>query len=214
VAGPDFDWGPFDAVVVAAPAHAAAVQLREVSPVLHENLVKIPFAPMAVIALGFDRAAVKHDLEGFGLLIPGREKRELLGVLWTSSIFPRRAPEGKVLLRCMAGGADNPGVLELDDEALLSLTMAELRPLLGIKGAPEMVRIIRHRRAIAQYVPGHLARLAALDRELANHPGLFLTGSSYKGISVNSCAKEAELVADRVVAHLAAAAGDASLEAV
>ncbi len=184
--------GPFDAVVDAAPAHAAAVQLREVSPVLHENLVRIPFAPMAVIALGFDRAAVKHDLQGFGLLIPSREKRELLGVLWTSSIFPRRAPEGKVLLRCMAGGADNPGVLELDDEALLSLTMAELRPLLGIKGAPEMVRIIRHKRAIAQYVPGHLARLAAVDRELENHPGLFLTGSSYKGISVNSCAKEAE----------------------
>ena len=125
-------------------------------------------------------------------------------MLWTSSIFPRRAPEGKVLLRCMAGGADNPGVLELDDEALLSLTLAELRPLLGIKGTPAMVRIIRHRRAIAQYVPGHLARLAALDRELAAHPGLFLTGSSYKGISVNSCAKEAESVADLVVAHLAA----------
>ncbi len=214
VAGHDFDMGPFDAVVNAAPAHAAAVQLREVSPVLHEHLVRIPFAPMAVIALGFDRAAVKHDLGGFGLLIPTREKRELLGMLFTSSIFPRRAPEGKVLLTCMAGGADNPGVLELDDEALLSLTLAEARPLLGIKGTPALVRIIRHRRAIAQYVPGHLARLAALDRELAAHPGLFLTGSSYKGISVNYCAKEAESVADLVVAHLAAHRGGAAREAV
>ena len=77
-----------------------------------------------------------------------------------------------------------------------------------------MVRIIRHRRAIAQYVPGHLARLAALDRELTAHPGLFLTGSSYKGISVNNCAKEAEAVADLVVAHLAATPGKASREAV
>lgn len=213
VAGHDFDRGPYDAVVNAAPAHAAAVQLREVSPVLHENLVRIPFAPMAVIALGFDRAAVKHDLQGFGLLIPSREQRELLGVLWTSSIFARRAPEGRVLLTCMAGGADNPGVLELDDEALVGVTLSELRPLLGIKGTPEMVRIIRHQRAIAQYVPGHLARLAALDRELARHPGLFLTGASYKGISVNSCCKEAEAVADRVVAHLAATGGRASLEA-
>lgn len=213
VAGHDFDRGPYDAVVNAAPAHAAAVQLREVSPVLHENLVRIPFAPMAVIALGFDRAAVKHDLQGFGLLIPSREQRELLGVLWTSSIFARRAHEGRVLLTCMAGGADNPGVLELDDEALVGVTLSELRPLLGIKGTPEMVRIIRHQRAIAQYVPGHLARLAALDRELARHPGLFLTGASYKGISVNSCCKEAEAVADRVVAHLAATGGRASLEA-
>ncbi|HPF70678.1 MAG TPA: protoporphyrinogen oxidase, partial [Candidatus Krumholzibacteria bacterium] len=195
VAGHDFDAGPFDAVVDASPAHAAAVHLREVSPVLHEQLVKIPFAPMAVLALGFDRAAVRHDLQGFGMLIPTREKRELLGVLWTSSIFPRRAPEGKVLLRCMAGGASNPGALDLDDEALLGVTLSELRPLLGIKGAPEMVRIIRHQRAIAQYVPGHLARLAAVARELEHHPGLFLTGSSYKGISVNYCAKEAETVA-------------------
>ena len=214
VAGPDFRAGPFDAVVNAAPAHAAGVQLGEVSAVLRENLLAIPFAPMAVVALGFDRAAVKHDLRGFGLLIPSRERRELLGALWTSSIFPGRAPAGKVLLRCMAGGADNPGAIELDDEALTNLTLAELRPLLGIKGHPDMVRIIRHRRAIAQYVPGHLARLAAVERELARHPGLFLTGSSYKGISVNSCVKESESVADTVLAHLTGQTGRAAREAV
>ena len=61
----------------------------------------------------------------------------------------------------------------------------------------------RHRRAIAQYEPGHLALLARIDEDLDNHPGLFLTGSSYRGISVNACAKEAEEVADRVLAHLA-----------
>jgi oxygen-dependent protoporphyrinogen oxidase len=214
VGGPEFRAGPFAAVVNAAPAHAAGVQLRETSAILHEHLVRIPFAPVAVVALGFPRAAVKHDLQGFGLLIPSRERRELLGALWTSSIFPGRAPEGKVLLRCMAGGADNPGVLDLDDEALTNLTLAELRPLLGIKGHPDMVRIIRHRRAIAQYVPGHLARLAAVERELANHPGLFLTGSSYKGISVNSCVKDSESVADTVLAHLTGQAGRTAREAV
>jgi oxygen-dependent protoporphyrinogen oxidase len=214
VAGHEFDEGPFDAVVDASPAHAAALHLREAAPALHAELAKIPFAPMAVIALGFDRSAVKHDLRGFGLLIPSREQRDLLGVLWTSSIFPRRAPDGKVLLRCMAGGFDNPDIMDQDDESLVAVTLSELRPLLGIKGAPEMVRIIRHKRAIAQYVPGHLARLAAMDRELARHPGLFLTGSSYKGISVNYCAKEAEIVAAGVAAHLAADGADAGREAV
>jgi oxygen-dependent protoporphyrinogen oxidase len=214
VAGSDFKAGPFDVVINASPAHAAGVQLRETSAVLHENLVRIPFAAMAVVALGFDRAAVKHDLQGFGLLIPSRERRELLGVLWTSSIFPGRAPDGKVLLRCMAGGADNPGALELDDEALTNLTLAELRPLLGIKGLPALARIIRHRRAIAQYVPGHLARLAVIARELTNHPGLYLTGSSYRGISVNACVKESESVADTVLNHLAGRAGEAAREAV
>ncbi len=202
VAGADFTAGPFAAVVDAAPAHAAAAHLRETAPAIHTVLSRIPFAPMAIVALGFDRGAVQHDLYGFGLLVPTRERRELLGTLWTSSIFPGRAPAGKVLVRAMAGGADNPLVMDLDDEAMATLALAELRPLLGIKGAPEMVRVIRHRRAIAQYEPGHLAGLAAVDAELAHLPGLFLTGSSYRGISVNACAKEAEQVADGVLVHL------------
>jgi protoporphyrinogen/coproporphyrinogen III oxidase len=202
VADQEREYGPFDSVVEAAPAHAAAKHLETLSKPLHENLAAIPFAPMAVIALGFDRSAVTHDLDGFGLLVPGCEKRELLGSLWTSSIFRDRAPEGKVLIRCMAGGSGNPAVMDLDDEGLVTLVMAELRSLLGLKGSPEMARIIRHKQAIAQYLPGHLARLAAAEETAAEFPGLFLTGSSYRGISVNSCVKEAEAVAVNVLDHL------------
>ena len=208
VAGEAFEAGPFDAVVGAAPAHATSKQLRETAPAVSAILARIPFAPMAVIALGFDRRSVKHDLDGFGMLIPTREKRELLGALWTSSIFGGRAPAGKVLIRAMAGGADNPRLMELDDDALTTLTLAELRPLLGIKGSPDMVRVIRHTRAIAQYEPGHLALLAAIDRELTELPGLYLTGASYRGISVNSCAKEAENLAETVLAWLAGGVPD------
>lgn len=202
IADQDREYGPFDSVVEAAPAHAAARHLEELSEILHRNLAAIPFAPMAVIALGFDRAAVTHDLDGFGMLVPGCEKRELLGSLWTSSIFRDRAPEGKVLIRCMAGGSGNPGVMDLDDDGLVTLVMAELRSLLGIKGSPAMARIIRHERAIAQYLPGHLARLKIAEQAAAGFPGLFLTGSSYRGISVNSCVKEAEIVATKVLDHL------------
>ncbi|MCB1182833.1 protoporphyrinogen oxidase [bacterium] len=195
--------GPFAAVVEASPAHAAARHLRAVDERLTEVLDRIPYAPMAVIALGFRRENVGHDLDGFGLLVPGRENRDLLGALWTSSIFPGRAPAGHVLLRCMAGGAGNPGVMELDDAAMTDLILSELRPLLHLKGAPAMVRVIRHERAIAQYTRGHLARLARLDELAAGQPGLHLTGSSYRGVSVNYCLKEAELAADRVLAALA-----------
>ena len=197
------DYGPFHAVVEAAPAHAAAQHLEHLSEDLQGNLAAIPFAPMAVIALGFDRSAVTHDLDGFGMLVPGCEKRELLGSLWTSSIFRGRAPADKLLLRCMVGGSGNPDVMDLDDEGMVTLVLAELRSLLGINGAPEMARIIRHQRAMAQYLPGHLARLKALKQAAGGFPGLFLTGSSYKGISVNSCVKEAETVAASVLDHLA-----------
>lgn len=204
VATTERQYGPFAAVVEAAPAHAAARHLQGIDPRFGELLGQIPFAPMAVIALGFKREAVGHDLEGFGMLVPTREQRELLGVLWTSSIFPGRAPEGHVLLRCMAGGARNPGVMELNDEALTKVILSELRPLLDLQGAPAMVNVIRHERAIAQYIPGHLARLRELEKLCHAHAGLHLTGSSYRGISVNYCLKEAEIAAENVLSALSA----------
>jgi oxygen-dependent protoporphyrinogen oxidase len=200
------EYGPFAAVVEAAPAHAAARHLQGLDSRFGGLLGQIPFAPMAVIALGFKREAVGHDLDGFGMLVPSRERRELLGALWTSSIFPGRAPAGHVLLRCMAGGARNPGVMELDDAAMTNLILSELRPLLQLQGAPAMVKIIRHERAIAQYIPGHLARLRELETICAEHAGLFLTGSSYRGISVNYCLKEAEIAAGDVLSALGAPA--------
>ncbi len=195
VRGEGCDPGPFAAVINAAPAHAAAPQLRKLAAPLADLLGAIPFAPMAVIALGFARQRIHHDLQGFGLLVPSREKRNLLGALWTSSIFSHRTPPRMALIRCMMGGAANPTVLDLDDEELVNLVLAELRPLLGIQGPYAMARVIRHQRAIAQYIVGHPARLKAIDQACQALPGLFLTGSSYKGIAVNSCCKEAEATA-------------------
>jgi oxygen-dependent protoporphyrinogen oxidase len=205
--------GPFDIVVDAAPAHAAARHLAGAHPEIAGLLQEIPFAPMAVVALGFDRGQVAHDLDGFGLLVPGKEKRDLLGALWTSSIFSGRAPEGKVLLRCMAGGAGNPAIMELGDDELTQVVCGELRPLLGLQGRPEMVNVIRHERAIAQYVPGHLARLKTIEERLAGLPGLYLTGSSYRGIAVNACVKQAEALAPKIISRLAPAAPAARTEA-
>ncbi|PID81467.1 protoporphyrinogen oxidase [bacterium DOLJORAL78_65_58] len=202
VSGPGFSVGPFDAVVDATPAHTAARHLTDVAPGTAAELARIPFAPIAVVALGFDREAVGHNLNSFGLLVPSREKRDILGCLLTSSIFPGRAPDGKVLLRAMVGGATNPTVMDLDDEHLANLTLSELRPMLHLKGAPIMVRIIRHPRGIAQYLPGHLALLRQVGQDLERLPGLFLTGSSYRGIAVNACVKEAEALGRNVTRYI------------
>jgi oxygen-dependent protoporphyrinogen oxidase len=205
--------GPFDLVVDAAPAHAAARHLAGLDSEIAGSLQEIPFAPMAVVALGFDRSQVSHDLNGFGLLVPGKEKRDLLGALWTSSIFSGRAPAGKVLLRCMAGGAGNPAIMGLSDDELTRVICSELRPLLGLQGVPGMVTVIRHDQAIAQYVPGHLARLKEIEERLTGLPGLYLTGSSYRGIAVNACVKQAEALAPKILSPLAPARAPAPTEA-
>lgn len=194
--------GPFDTVINAAPAHAAARQVPDTE--LATLLAGISYAPMAVITLGYDEKQIKHDLNGFGMLIPSRERRRLLGVLWSSTIFAGRAPDGKRLLRCMAGGPGNEALLSGTDEALVQMAIAELTDLFGVTGPPEQQWVIRHPKAIAQYEPGHLARLAAIDRILTDrYPGLYITGSSYRGISVNYCIKEAEATAHSVWNFLA-----------
>ncbi len=197
--------GPFAAVVDAAPAHAACRHLPTAP--LRELVGGIRYAPLTVIALGLAREAVAHPLDGFGMLVPGREGRRLLGVLWSSSIWPGRAPRGRVLLRCMAGGAD---LLDGPDAAAIDLALAELRQLYGLRGEPERAWVLRHERAIAQYEVGHLARLAAAERELAGLPGLLLAGSSYRGISVNHCVAEAPRTARAVLDHLAGPARPAA----
>jgi len=208
------EFGPFTAVVEAAPAHAAARHLADLDGDLASKLGLIPFAPMAVLALGFAREKIGHDLDGFGMLVPTKENKQLLGALWTSSIFPGRAPEGMALIRCMAGGSGNPAFMDRDDGSMTDAVMNELRHLMNLKGDPDMVEIIRHDRAIAQYVPGHLHRLADIDRRADAIPGLFLTGSSYRGISVNSCVKEAETVAENILDRLADLPGRPPSEAV
>jgi len=192
--------GPFAAVVDATPAHAAAT--HQPDPEVGRLLAGITFAPLAVIALGLRRADVGYPLDGFGMLIPSRERRRLLGVLWSSSIFAGRAPADHVLLRCMAGGRE---ILERDDDALVDLARDEIGDLYELRGAPVGRWIFRHPRGIAQYEVGHLARLSSVETRLARTPGLFLTGSSYRGISINHCVREAGRTAARVRSYLTSA---------
>src|SRR4029450_2896453 len=100
------------AVVLAGPAWESATLLRECSPAAAALLAAIHTAPLAVACLGYDDAALtaqRGALDGFGFLVPRGEGPRILGALWETSIYPHRAPDGKVLLRVMIGGATDPG---------------------------------------------------------------------------------------------------------
>ncbi|MAF26311.1 MAG: protoporphyrinogen oxidase [Gemmatimonadota bacterium] len=200
---PAEEHGPFDAVLDASPAHSARDHLP--GRALPGLLAQIPYAPMAVVTLAWEKSRMASPPDGFGMLIPTREKRDLLGVLWSASIFDGRAPDGQVLLRCMAGGAAHPEIMEREDDELIDTCVRELRGLHGLAGNPSGAWVVRHERAIAQYEPGHLARLEAMDAALAEWPGLFLAGSSYRGIAVNHCVAEAERTAVAIADALACA---------
>jgi len=191
-----------DMVVTAAPAYAVANMLDELNDESSAILRQTLYATMNVICFGYDRDQINFDLNGFGYLIPKAEGRDTLGTLWDSSIFENRAPEGKVLLRSMMGGAANPAAIDFSEDEVWERTMKDLKKIMGIDSEPEFVQIFRHRHAIPQYTRGHAERLRALEASLADVPDLILTGNAFYGVGLNDCVNAANQAADKVVKRL------------
>ena len=171
-------------VVVATSARAAAERLGEVSPEASRELATISFESLACVIHAWPRERVAHPLDGFGYLVPSREKRLHLGTLFSSSIDPGCAPRGTVLLRTLLGGARHPEVVEMSDPEILAIVEREVFPLLGLSGNPPWSRVLRYRSVLPRYDLAHPARLDAVDLALARTPGLHLLGNYLRGIGV------------------------------
>ncbi len=189
-----------DIVVLATPAYAAAELLQDFDKELSKSLSEIPYPHVSVVCFGYRKEQISHALNGFGFLVPHIEHRKILGTLWDSSIFPNRAPDGHALLRTMAGGAKAPEVADMDDNELIKTVLDELRPVMGLKADPEMIRVYRWNKAIPQYLLGHSRILDTVDKQLSNHPGLYLTGNAYRGIGINDCIMNSYKLADIILA--------------
>lgn len=191
-----------DAVVLATPAYATAAILQDLDADMAAVLREIPYATMTVACFGYERERIRRDLDGFGYLVPKEERTSILGTLWDSSIFENRAPAGHVMLRSMMGGACFPEYINLSDDEVRQRVQSDLKTIMGIDASPDFVRIFRHEKAIPQYTVGHGTRLAALAEMAQAHPGIFLTGNSYRGIGLNDCVAAAIRTSDEVIAHL------------
>jgi oxygen-dependent protoporphyrinogen oxidase len=190
----------YDLVVAALPAPALA-QLRIGTlgerPLAALQLIDHP--PVSSLFLGFRRDQVTHPLDGFGVLVPEIEKRAVLGVLFSSSLFPGRAPLGHVALTVMVGGSRQPELARLPTDKLIEAVRRDLAELLGASGEPVFVRHNFWPRAIPQYNLGHehfLAGMAAIEKQF---PGLFIGGQARDGIAVPACMAAGEKLATRAV---------------
>jgi oxygen-dependent protoporphyrinogen oxidase len=188
----------FDAIVLALPA-ASLAQLRigALSERPLAALAAMEHPPVSSLFLGFRREQVAHPLDGFGVLAPAVENRSVLGVLFSSSLFPGRAPAGHVALTVMAGGSRQPQLASLSTEKLLEAATPDLAELLGVSGAPVFVRHSFWPRAIPQYNLGHEQFLSVMTATERAHPGLFIGGQARDGISVPACIAAGEKLATR-----------------
>jgi len=184
--------------VVTAPAYEAARLLQKAASKLSRMLAEVAYAPMAVVSSGYHRAQVRNPLRGFGLMIPRREKLNTFFSVWNSSVFPGRAPEGKVLMTSFTGGAANPEIVERDEAAIAQIVEGEMSTVLGIEGPPVERSVWRYPRALPQFNLGHARRIAAVREALEGLPGLYLAGNYLQGRSLGDCADLGSRTADKV----------------
>ena len=187
-----------DAVVVATPAHAAATLVQPLDPGLAHELAAIPYASSATVTLAFRREEIPHPLDGFGFVVPHVERRALLAGTFSNLKYPCRAPDEWVLMRAFIGGALQPELVELDDDALVAAVRRELAALLGVRATPHLTRIARWRRAMPQYEVGHVERVARI-RGRAAQLGVHLAGNSYQGVGIPDCIRSGEDAAEGVI---------------
>lgn len=191
-----------DHVVFATPASQTSAILRGLDRELASELAAIPYSGLAVVALGYAAASLRRGLDGYGYLVARSEQLATIGVLWESSIFPGRAPDGAVLVRVFLGGARRPDVAGLDEATLTTLARTELVMGLGIADRPIRHHVFRWPAAIAQYTVGHDDRVSVIRKRLANHPGLEMCGTACDGVSFNHAIAAARRTARSVATRL------------
>lgn len=187
-------------VVLSTPASATAGLVRSTQAELASLLDTIEYAPLNVVHTGIHRHGIRHALDGNGFLSLGNAGSPLIGCMWMSSIFDDRAPAGRALLSNYVGGARHPYTASWSDGQLVDSVLETLRPLIGLRAEPDMVRVDRHRRSLPLYHDNYCERARRIRELAVPLSGLHLVANYLGGVSVRdrlACAMQA---ADKVLA--------------
>ncbi|MBU1568740.1 MAG: FAD-dependent oxidoreductase, partial [Proteobacteria bacterium] len=182
-------------VIFALPINAALKLLGQIDPSLPES--SVPETWIATVVFGFD-----DDVKlppGFGYLTPEQEQRFTLGSLFSSNMFPGRAPEGHIVFETLVGGRRHPERLELDDKTLTGKALEDVREILQLSKDPVYTTVLRSSGGIPQLEKNYPQLLAWRQNFLASHPGLHILGFGWEGIGLNDMMKCASRAAENVL---------------
>ena len=181
--------GIFDEIFCTLPSH----RLNNINWInlnnqeLLEDLTKVVHPPLSLVYLGYKRKQIRHPLDGFGFLVPEVEKFEILGTLFSSTLFPNRAPKDKILLTSFVGGERNPELCDLSEKKIIELTIRENKKFLGIDGPPDFTKVIHWKESIPLPDLTMNCRLKAAKGLEKNNRGLFFGGSYISGPPLPNC---------------------------
>jgi oxygen-dependent protoporphyrinogen oxidase len=196
------EWIGADAVCLALPAYTSAHLLREVDAELAAELDAILYASTATINLAYRRTDIAHALDGFGFVVPLVEQRATLACTFSSVKFAGRAPLEHALIRAFVGGALQPEMYALDEDAMVASVSKDLREFLGIEEPPLFTHVEKWSRSMAQYHLGHVERVDRIRKRVSSLPGLKLAGNAYDGAGIPDCIRSGESAADEILAAL------------
>ncbi len=188
-----------DAVLSTIPAYTASEIFKPFDEKLAEHLNNIYYPPVLVLYLGYNETDINQPLDGFGFLIPAKEKKSFLGAIWSSVLFPNRAPLGQASFTLFIGGARNPEIGNIDKEILFKNARNEFESIMKINGEPTYINYRYWNKAIPQYNVGYIEHEKYFAEFEKNNPGIFLSGNYRGGISVGDCIKNTEVTADRII---------------
>jgi protoporphyrinogen/coproporphyrinogen III oxidase len=185
-------------VVSTIPAHKAHGLFVSLDKELSNHLSQVYYPPVMTLYLGYRRNEMP-GLDGFGFLIPSKEKKNFLGAIWNSSIFPGRAPQGHVSFTLFIGGARQGAIFENSEQEVQKTVIDEFQQIMGIKEDPVLIRSKMWKKAIPQYNLGYIEHEKYFEKFEAEQKGIFLAGNYRGGISFSDCIKNAGEVVDRIL---------------
>jgi oxygen-dependent protoporphyrinogen oxidase len=197
----DVDFGPAEhsAIIYCGTAYGLSGLIVEAQTRLDLSAFsEIYYPPVASVVLGFRREDVAHPCQGFGMLIPKIEGFKILGTIFSSALFPNRAPAGHLMLTSYVGGTRYPELASLPPDQLIETTLGDLRGLLGVRGKPVFTQTASYQRAIPQYNVGYGKYRQLLSEIEAAAPGLFFAGHYRDGVSLGDSIVAGMNIAERV----------------
>lgn len=207
----------FDAVIMTA----SLCNVKEMKITKGGNLFPLDFLPeviympLSVIITTFKKENVRKPLQGFGVLVPSKEQQnglKTLGTLFSSMMFPDRAPKDLYLYTTFVGGSRNKELAKASTDELKQIVTSDLRQLLGVEGEPTFVNHFFWSKAFPLYGRDYDSVLEAIEKMEKNLPGFFYAGNHKGGLSVGKSIASGCKAAELVISYLENSSDDKMLK--
>lgn len=188
-----------EVVISTLPAHVACYLFQDLDDKLYNHLKSVYYPPVKVLYLGYEKESIGQPLDGFGFLIPAKEKRSFLGAIWSSVIFKNRAPEDLASFTIFIGGARSPELFEMDEQDLYRKVLKEFHQIMKISKEPVFKAERMWPKAIPQYNIGYIEHERYFEEFEKQNRGIILSGNYRGGIAVGDCIKNSDIVYRRAL---------------